>query len=228
MSLSLPFIVRTDVIVGVFLSEIVLMHIVLVFLPWFRLNARQWKKVQYITLALASLGILGAVSSARQVVAHNLVNLTALQSEVDFHLVRIFVNDHTNGPAICRTFVRSEYSPSAEEFAKTQSEFDQACQWFKQLSAALPQDSPTSDAQIDWNSLPAPPSFTEPQLTGDVREFKHLLNDYNKKTNVRRELQAAAHQSDPEEFLLAVTPLIISFALALQITKVTGDLKTSP
>ncbi len=223
--MNLPLIVSTPWIIVTFVVEIAFLHLVLVVLPWFRLTARQWKKVQYITLALGSLAVLGAVSSARQLAAKNMYDFTAPRVENDYRLVRQFADDYATMGMVCRTFVRGPYSPPAEAFNRAQHEFDQACEWFKQLAAALPKEPPTDDGEISWSTLPAPPNFAEDILVENVRQFRNTLATYDDSAKRHRELAVAAQQSDLEKMLVLFGPLFLSFALALQITKVTGELR---
>jgi len=224
--MSLPPIVSTGWILIFFAVAIALLHLFLVVLPWFRLTSRQWKQAGYGVVALASLGLFGAVSSARQRAATNMYNFYGPAVENDFASVRHSADFYALPVGtVCRTFVRSEYSPPPREFDKAQHDYDQACQWFRQLVAALPKEMPAENGEISWSSLPTPPAVPEADLNEDIQQFRKMLDIYNDEAKGRRKLGIDAGPSDLEQFLLFTTPLFLSFALALQATKVTGELR---
>src|SRR5712691_11505925 len=120
--LVLPGITSTLWVLGTFLLALAVFHLLLVW--WMPLDKIAWKKVDYFWLSLALLGVICGVWSARQEIASGVVSTA--RSRLEFAASQ--VEDRLafgRGPAICRTFVRSEYSPPPEEFDRIQREFNE-------------------------------------------------------------------------------------------------------
>ncbi|MFC6521616.1 hypothetical protein ACFQAT_19800 [Undibacterium arcticum] len=90
-----------------------------------------WKRVDYLWLSVAVIGLVGQSTQVRQHwyasaydISHYRVEgaLMALKRRADFSI----------GPAICRTFVRTEYSPT--NFDQVQAEYNYACAEFTRLT----------------------------------------------------------------------------------------------
>lgn len=221
--MQLPFIASTGVMILVLLGEIVLLHVLFVWLPWLRLSEEGWTKARYATLTLAVLGVLGAVSNVRRVVANNLYDFTEPHLQSSFQYVRDEVVSYSSSGIVCRKFVRSSFSPPAEEFNRIQLEFDRACAWFKELTILIPEKIPDDNAEL---TLPAEPvGITSADVLGTIRIFRNSVAGYNQLALQRRELRRAAKSSGLDDFLLCLLPLSLSFVLALEFTRVTGELK---
>jgi hypothetical protein len=87
----------------------------------------------------------------------------------------------------------------------------------------LPTKLPEGDAEVAWNSFPAPPPVTEAELISFIQRFRRTVDDYNQAARERRTMGAAAHRSDADSFIVFFLPLSVSLALALQATKITYD-----
>jgi|HubBroStandDraft_4_1064222.scaffolds.fasta_scaffold14905_2 hypothetical protein len=221
--MDLPFIVKPFNIFLLFLAEVAVLHIIFIAIPPFRLRKTSLAVVQYIVLLLAVLGLVSAISNARQQVAQNLFNFSKPNVEFEFRSLRSRIDDYSAPGLACMTFVRSPASPPAAEFDRTQHDYDEACQWFKQIASSVPRDLPPDNADISLNSLPPQPHFSGHEADGFVQRFKESLDEYNRAAEHRRFLEQASRRSDAEEFFVILLPLSVSLALALQFTKVTAD-----
>jgi hypothetical protein len=224
--MQLPFMARSGPMLLVFAVEILLLHVLLVWLPWFRLSRAGWTKARYVSLAFAVLSILAAVANARQLIAKNFSYPVESRMESSYRFAREELDDYTiqNGP-ICRTFHHGPYSPPPMEFNQMQREYDQACQWFKQLANALPKELPADGAEVSWSELPSQPPLTDDIVLRTVNEFRQSIAKYNQDAEQYRELQDASHPSSLGSVLVALLPVFLSLALALEITRVTGELR---
>jgi hypothetical protein len=140
--MDLPFIVKPFNIFLLFLAEVAVLHIIFIAIPPFRLRKTGLAVVQYIVLLLALLGLVSAISNARQQVAQNLFNFSKPNVEFEFRSLRSRIDDYSAPGLTCMTFVRSPASPPAAEFDRTQHDYDEACQWFKQIASSVPRDLP--------------------------------------------------------------------------------------
>lgn len=221
--LELPVVAKAGVIFLIFLAEIVALHILLIAIPPLRLKKTGWAVAQYVVIALALLGLMSAVSNARQLVAQGLLTISGPHLQFEFRDLRSRADDYSSPGIVCRTFVRGEFSPPPEEFNRAQREFDDVCQWFKKISMTIPKELPESDADIDWQSLSPPPQVSDVQLIDTIHRFRQTLDGYNSAAESHRDLQAAAHRSEVDSFFIFLLPLSLSLALALQATKITAD-----
>src|SRR5262245_28937921 len=114
--------------IGALAVSLLLFHCLLV---WFRnLTSVGWKRVDYIWVSLAFLGVLGTVAQSREIVASNHRNLAQARAKVRFEWFKDAVA-FGHSPAICRTFVRSEFSPPEEQMKELQLGYNAQCEWFK-------------------------------------------------------------------------------------------------
>ena len=217
-----PFLTNSWIVVIIFLITLVIFHIVLV--VWLKMGETAWKVVDYIWLGFAALGLIGAASQARQIVATASAAIMEARVNVAYTPLRSLVEMYANQGVVCRIFVRSQFSPPPEEFDRTQREFDSVCQWFKKVAVTFPQRIETTTEEIRLSSFPAEPSVTQGGLKDILGGFHRQLDFYNAAAKQNMEVQLATKRSEAEEELILWSPLLLSFALALRITKVSGEL----
>ena len=220
---ELPMIAKPAFILLLFLGELLILHVLLIAIPPLRLKKTGWAVVQYLVIALALLGLLSAVSNARQLVAQGMLSISGPHLGFEFRDLRQRVDLYSSSGIVCRTFVRSEYSPPPEVFNRTQREYDDLCQWFKSVAAAIPRELPAGAVDISWDSLPPEPQISDEQLKGTVRLFKQTLDGYNDAAKADRDLQVKSQRTDGDSFFIFLLPLSLSLALALQATKLTAE-----
>jgi hypothetical protein len=190
---------------------------------WTPLGKRGWKIVDYVWLIAGSIALTGTVFQTRQVVATSM--LPTLESFVSISNddAKYYSSPKFYDGLICRTFVRSAFSPPEQEFKKTQEEFDNACAWAKQITERL--KDVDRWAIIDTASLPKPPPSTEPSIHFAQKEMYDAFDTHNLIAHKRQALQEALRRSDWEKFVAVISPLLAVIALALRITKVTGEIR---
>jgi hypothetical protein len=221
--MKLPVTVSPAAVLLIFFLEVLVLHVLLLAIPWWRLKKIGWAVIQYLVIVLAMVGLLGAIANARQMVAHNLYEFSGPHVAFEFDDLRRAADLYSSPGMFCRTFVRSEFSPPPAEFNQTQREFDETCKWFKEIARQLPTKAPDGNAEIPWQILPAAPQVTRTDLIDFIQRFRQTLDDYNQAAKERRELDVAAHRSDTDGFVIFFLPLSLSLALALQTTKITYD-----
>jgi len=218
--LVLPKLTSTLWILGVLVMALVAFHLSL--LRWFPLDKLAWKKVDYVWLSLALLGVIGSVISARQEVARALISTAQSQLEASARLVEDRLA-FGRGSAVCRVLVRSELSPPAETFSRVQREYDELCSWFRTASERLKETAFRERGILRLEDLGAPPPSGADQWAASSLE--DAIPEYNKAVTRLRKPSDAAQRSDIELFLAVVAPFLFAVALALRITKVTGEIR---
>jgi hypothetical protein len=224
-NLNLPFVASTWKVLCVFVLELIVLDLTLV--RWLKLGKVAWKRVDYVWLGFAALGLIGAVAQARQFVAAALLSESDSRMAVAFNDVRSEINFYSESAAVCRTFVRSEWSPPEEEFRRVQHEYDQSCNWFKQARSRILQVQPSPPEEIRWEQLSQPPDVGDPSLKGMIKGFRQVVDTYNALVKKHDEFEENTKRTGLERTLTVITPILLSLALALRITKVTGEITST-
>lgn len=219
---SMPFFTATTGVFAVFVASLVAFDLILV--RWLKLGKTAWKRVDYIWLGVGVLGILGSVEVPRTIVSHNLLAQAEFGMIWSASNLRITAGFGTS-PAICRTFVRSEFSPPEPEFSDSQREYDAVCSWFKSVAKVLPKEPANVTAPIAMESFGPIPATSDSQLRWAVAEFENAVRGANQQLAEIERLRAIGAQTEFESVLRILGPLLLTIAVALRITKVTGELK---
>ena len=219
----LPFFTNIWTMMAVFTALLFVMHVVLVY--WLKLGKVAWKRVDYVWLGFTVLGLIGASAQARQVMASNFLLASQDRVESSFSLARYWIDSYNGASYICRKFVRSQYSPPPEEFERLQKEYDVACGWFKSISATVPVTVPKPPTLILWNALPAEPPEQDTVIKGCIRTVRSALETYDNQVREHDALELKTKRSEFEFTFVLIFPLLLAFALALRITKVTGEIR---
>lgn len=197
-----------------------LLHLLLVKLS--PLSSIQWKKVDYIWLSFALLGILAAAANNRSAIAGNLVQLAEARNRGSLEWVYRSADFGTSA-AICRSFVRGPASPPQEEFDRIQREFNSQCSWFKSVVASLGPLDKRLQKPIDLQGLVGPP----PAAADDwaIKSLVSAVAVYNSSLRDLDILQKEKAPGDGELILQFLGPIVLALALALRLTKVTGEIQ---
>jgi hypothetical protein len=198
----------------------------IILVRWLKLSKVTWKKVDYVWLGFASLGIFSAVSQVRVMTANAQADMFREGAVLAFSSLRYLADSNASDPgAICRTFVRSEYSPPPGEFDSTQREYNQACEWAKHVARTIPAKVPTPAKPISQGLLPARPSASAGDLKEMIDGLYFQFDVYNKHSEALSDLSEETKRTGTEDILIYFGPLLLVIALALRITKVTGEIR---
>lgn len=213
---------------GAVFCSFVILTIVLHAIFVFRrpLSKESWKRVDYVWLGFATLGLIGAAAEVRRIAADS--QLSQFQSYLPLALqaVRGEADFLTKSPgAICRTFARSEYSPPPAEFQRIEREYGAACDWARKVAARLPREISASPETIEVASLPRRPEFSESAIIQMTDGIYHQIESYNSLVRTVNDLATGSERGDLELTLIVLGPFLLSTALAVRITKVTGELR---
>jgi hypothetical protein len=199
-----------------------LFHILFV---WqFPFTRHDWKRVDYIWLAFAGVGLVGATSETRRLQAGWTQESVRFQAGVKLALLREEVQSDTS------YFCREQWKPAPGDsiIDPVRRDFPRTCTWFRALGAALPDSLGVDLPEELGKGVPAPPPVQAVTAVQDIHDATTLLEGY--KQDQHGYQQSAKDREDgPLEiaFKLAGGFLLV-FALALRITKVTGELRSEP
>lgn len=217
MEPSLPITTSALWTLGIFGIALVVSHIALVWI--IRLDKIGWKKVDYIWLGFTALSLLTAASEVRRLVATHWLTSEERYRDAAYEWLRDNA-EFMRGGAVCVEFVRSEFSPS--NFDEVQTQFRKVCDYGKRLYASLPTQPPEAPLGL---KLPARPAVTDRGLLGYYEMFDNAWKDYIQAEHWVKKLDAATTRTDTEETFVLLSPILLAVALALRITKVTGEIR---
>lgn len=208
---------------GLFLTSLAVFHWTLVW-QW-PLGKIGWKKVDYIWISLALLGLLAGISESRQTLARGGKNWVAVRIVGSFERLRRDVNIFSNSPILCRKFARSEFSPPPEIFDRVQKEHDEGCAWFTKINETFPKSLDEIKSPIDLSQYPPPPSNSNPVVENSVSRFRGSVANFNEVFDSQTRLESQAIRNDFEMTMVILSPFFLVFAIALRLTKVTGEIR---
>lgn len=217
---ELPILTSTLFILETFVVALVVFHFSLV--KWASLSEITWKKIDYVWLSFALLGILASVGSVRQYIAINMLSTATSTQEYWAKQVEERIA-FGQGPVVCRKFIRSEFSPPPEVFEQRQKEFDEQCAWFTNASKRL-WNTPFSrggSLHIEDLGTPLPTGGVDWALS----TLKDAIQRYDEAVMQTKKLKEESRRSSAELILAVIGPFLVTIALALRITKATGEIK---
>jgi hypothetical protein len=222
--LYLPFTANQLVVLAIFVGSLFAFDVVLV--RWLKLSKIAWKHVDYIWLGFAALGLFGSVSQVRMASATGQLDMYEARAMHSFESVRNSVTLYASSPgAICRTFVRTEYSPPPDELQRIQSEFDTTCAWVKQMNKSLSKHDMSPPKPVDRTTLPSRPNVTVNMLKEIYLSLDNQFGYFDQSMEDFETIHEASKKSSMETLLVFLSPFLLAIALALRITKVTGEIK---
>ena len=218
--LALPWFTDFRWVIAWFVAFLLLCHVA--FIRVFSLSSTAWKRVDYIWLSMAFVGLIGSVGNGREYIAKNLLKMEIhrLESAHDFVEGRARFG---TSEAICREFVRSEFSPPPQEFERIQNGYNSQCKWFRK-ALALIQTSAPSLHELNAQVLFGPYTAGGDQET--YRLFSDAVARYNAGVKNVAQLRRETETTAFEAFIRLFGPVTIALALALRMTKVTAEIKS--
>jgi hypothetical protein len=212
------------VVFGVFAFFLVLFDLTLV--RWFKLSSSWWKIVDYIWLGFAALGLFSTAAQVRKLAATDQINMFQQRAAVGLSALRDVATILKARPGpVCRTFIRSQNSPPQEEMERAQQAYNQACEWFERLGSIIPREVPMPPKLISADSLPSRPDDSIGDLKAIIDSFYDQLEYYNQDVEQLLAVYNATRSTDFEDQLIYLGPFLLALALALRITKVTGEIR---
>lgn len=202
---------------SVFVCSVLIFHVV--FLKLWKLGAIGWKRVDYVWLAMATLGLLGGVSEVRRVFAVGQIATEQSLVQSTFEDLRHEIR-FLNSAAVCRQFIRGEFSPP--DFDAIQKEYDAVCDFAKRILGQLPEGPPADLSQLHLDDRP---HVTAKSLLDTLKGLDDRAAWYRRARKTYDDTVEASGRTSFESSALIMAPLLLAVALALRITKVTGEIR---
>ncbi len=207
-----------------FLFVLSLLHIVLIFLM--KVDDVGWKKIDYIWLSATGLGLLAASAQADTFLSRvYLENSITPSTKQQYQMLRFGITEvASKGVFACRTFTRSVASP--DDFDKTVEEYRKLCEQVKVLNNTLPSkvSSPFPSLQeLGYKQLEGDRNY----VAWELEQLESYAQNYHDAQSRWSEFYDSSQKSGWETFFTILGPLLLSLALALRITKVSGELSNS-
>jgi len=123
---------------------------------------------------------------------------------------------------VCRTFVVSPLTDS-QSIAHVQQSYDALCAWFKEAKSHVPNGPLSGRKEITLATFgSAPPSIDDAY---PIRTLSDAIEEYNAAVRQFTRLSEQAQTSEADDLLTVIGPFLIAVAIALRVTKVTGELR---
>ena len=213
---SNPGYLTLSFIVLLFFFDVVLVRLL-------KLDDKNWKRIDYIWLGVGAIGVIASSAQAerflasRNLEAHELYLVNAYADVRD----RLFWG--VNGGAICRSFNRTEYSPA--NFDDIVREYATLCSSYKEQLAKLPELPAIPPKSLEDLGFVMPSARKDKDIVFNVVDtLRFAVQHYNEIKSQYAELSSKATEGDADVLFKIMGPLLIAIALALRITKVTGEL----
>ena len=195
---------------------LVLFHFV--FLRLWRIGKVGWKRVDYVWLGIAALALFSGAADVRRLIAASIVETERVRLQGAYERLRDKARFMT-GVVVCREFVRAESLPI--DLERIQRQHDEACEFASQLVRTLPNEPPE---KLDAGNMPERPHVTDRFLLEIFAGLDQQLTEYREARGRFDEIQAARDLTQGEKVFATIWPLLLAIALALRITKVSGEI----
>jgi hypothetical protein len=193
----------------------------LVLVRLLRLNKIAWKRIDYIWLIIAALGLLSTATESRRLLAVNEIEVVKFRAASEYKFLQSEIRSAKNW--ICSPFHRTEYSPP--DYDEIVQEFSKACDYYDSLLVNLSSEPPTNFGRFDLPKNIQRPNVKNDSLRDSFIRLDSYIERYNQFSTEHANLIKLNDKTEFERGLTLLGPLLLAFALALRITKVTGEIK---
>lgn len=222
-----PITANPSALLVVFVVALCVAHAVL--LPTLGEDEVKWQYIDYVWLPLALIGLLAAVQHTRLEIASTYEALARTREASAWRQVHYWAENYSRESSyLCRKGVRSQYSPPPDVFEAIDRDHNSTCDWFRSVKALLPKLPTEVPSNYSDSTLPPPPSQSGHSGRGPleaVETFRHALVQFSQEraTVATQRLEASSAQFF--KALRYVGPFVLAIALAIRITKVTGEIR---
>ena len=172
---------------------------------------------------------MAAVYHNKQEVAATYDALARDRTDYSWSQVRSWAETYSRDESyLCRKGVRSAYSPPPEVFDAIDRDYISTCKWFRSIKSQLPEHSHQVQPTFSVESLPALPVLSVHSGSGPseaIGNFRRAVEDFSRHHVVGSSLQQEANPPEVLKVLQFVGPFVVAIALAIRITKVTGEVR---
>jgi hypothetical protein len=190
----------------------------------FPLGEVNWKRVDYIWLFAACLGVLASSGKAARFIAENqLENFQEPVTITSYEFLRADIKSGLEGSE-CVPLRRSADSPP--DFEERVKEQKTMCEQYKKLDAQMPKTVEPPFKPI--KELGFVPLAGNPEYVAAPFEVVNRdAEEYERNREMYEEITEKTKSSKWENAYLAMGPLLLAIAVALRITKTTGEIRNA-
>lgn len=225
MDFSYPLIANPLALILVFLGALALSHAVL--LPLLALNELRWHALDYLWLPMVLLGVLAAAQQNRVEISNAFRGAWEHQLRGSLNEANRLIRYHTSDQTyLCQKSTRSEYSPPPHIFEQIERDGVETCLWFKNLRKFVPQSPESVPRDFSLKEMPQPPKLSGHSGSGPEDAIENMQRSLKEVVDALAEIRVnAAEKESPLmiQFAKYYGPLLVCLALAIRITKVTGE-----
>ena len=193
-----------------------------VLVRWLKITDKNWKKVEYLWLGAAALGLIGAGAQAGRFVGSNYIKNT----EAKIALVESYADLRDSlewgvDGGVCTNF--QPQASSDKYLDEAVQEYANLCKKYTLLLARLPKELPPEAPSLEKLGFVMPQG--QSRLVGaQIEMLEWRVKRYEEIRSAYSRWRSNVSIGDFEGALIVLGPLLIAFALALRITKVTGEI----
>jgi hypothetical protein len=207
-------------LLGLFVALLLVMHLVLIRLS--SLSDVAWKKVDYIWLCAAALGLIGSSGKVDQFLSERYSHGHGQWTANSYRFLR---NSLINPVGVCTIYTKSPNSPP--DFDEMAKENQELCLKSNEIAKQMPKSFENGDypplADTGFKRFGQNVKYE----TQFIANINRIADEYAADQAAFAQYKETSKPSDAEDVLTVLSPLLIAFALALRITKVTGDIKNA-
>lgn len=230
MDTDTPFIARLLsnywIVFFIFVLTGFILHLILV--RWRKLGKIAWKYIDYIWLAFATLGLLSATAEVRRFTASSIIDQKRASARTDYRIV-VMTIDQGADYIWCRELNGTlspipgiDKLPGSLERHKI---YKPACDYFKSLQSKFPNDNISELKPVRFPNNLLRPNVIPQDFRPIFDDLDRAIETYNQSVSEYQKVNTLRERTSAEEILIVWGPILIAFALALRITKVTGEIK---
>jgi hypothetical protein len=224
--MDLPLLVRISSSPVLLLLTLVLATLLChaLFLWLFPLGEVNWKRVDYIWLFAATLGVLASSGKAARFIAEN--QLENFQEPVTITSYDLLRADIKSGVAGLECVVLRRSAESPPDFEERVKEQQAMCEQYKKLDAQMPKsiEPPFKPVkELGFVPLTGNPEY----VSAPFEVVNRDAEEYERNREMYDEITEKTKSSKWENAYLAMGPLLLAVAVALRITKTTGEIQNA-
>ncbi|WP_105170494.1 hypothetical protein [Pseudoalteromonas sp. T1lg24] len=205
----------------VFIVFLGLFHYFLVFKK--NLSKKQWKQVDYIWFCMSFIGLISLASDVRisQVSQDKLIQESHMET---FWNVADRLSKDAESTYECNVFKMFDNDSDKKDYALNKDRFSSACEWRKETELFFSDLNQESYPEVKIDDLPIP-KLDSSELLGDYEWLQREIPIYNLHRESWLEIKSNSFKNTFEQILYLLSPFFIAIALALRLTKVTGEVR---
>jgi hypothetical protein len=211
----------------VFSVAAVVFHIL--FVRTLKLDKIAWKRVDYIWLGVGTLGLFGAATEVRRMVATSVLETRNADQRNRYSELRDRVRSMTG--SYCRAaagfpLVLDDWFGVEHHSEDERRQYKAVCEFGKDLLKALPSEAPTTLSDEPFRGFRGLPfGLTDGTLRATIDGVNESLLAYRSAERAVARVTVARERTPAEIAVTVPAPFLLALALALRITKVSGEIR---